>query len=54
MLRMWSSSQGPLLSPRSGSRGGNAKELKELPQKFRAGDNRNAFVGGFRLWGKID
>jgi len=30
--------------------GGNAKELEELPPKCRAGDNRNAFVGGFRLW----
>src|SRR5215469_11834697 len=30
--------------------GGNVKELKELPPKCRAGDNRNAFRGGFRLW----
>jgi polyphosphate glucokinase len=30
--------------------GGNAKKLKELPPKSRAGDNGNAFVGGFRLW----
>jgi len=30
--------------------GGNAKELKELPPKCRLGDNRNAFLGGFRLW----
>ena len=30
--------------------GGNAKELKTLPTKCRAGDNRNAFRGGFRLW----
>src|SRR5271155_4149436 len=30
--------------------GGNAKELKELPPKCRVGDNRNAFLGGFRLW----
>lgn len=30
--------------------GGNAKELKELPAKCRLGDNRNAFLGGFRLW----
>jgi polyphosphate glucokinase len=30
--------------------GGNAKELKTLPPKCRAGDNRNAFRGGFRLW----
>src|SRR5271170_3624073 len=30
--------------------GGNVKELDELPPKCRAGDNRNAFEGGFRLW----
>jgi polyphosphate glucokinase len=30
--------------------GGNAKKLKELPPKCRLGDNRNAFLGGFRLW----
>jgi polyphosphate glucokinase len=30
--------------------GGNAKKLKELPADARLGDNRNAFVGGFRLW----
>jgi polyphosphate glucokinase len=30
--------------------GGNAKLLKELPPNARLGDNRNAFVGGFRLW----
>ena len=30
--------------------GGNVKELKELPPGCRAGDNANAFVGGFRLW----
>jgi len=30
--------------------GGNAKRLKHLPDGARAGDNRNAFVGGFRLW----
>ena len=30
--------------------GGNAKRLKELPPKCRAGDNANAFLGGFRLW----
>jgi polyphosphate glucokinase len=29
--------------------GGNAKELKELPPKCRLGDNRIAFLGGFRL-----
>jgi len=30
--------------------GGNVKELKKLPRGCRAGDNANAFVGGFRLW----
>ena len=30
--------------------GGNAKKLKEMPPGCRAGDNANAFVGGFRLW----
>jgi polyphosphate glucokinase len=30
--------------------GGNVKKLKELPKGCRAGDNGNAFVGGFRLW----
>jgi polyphosphate glucokinase len=30
--------------------GGNVKKLKELPPGCRAGDNGNAFVGGFRLW----
>jgi polyphosphate glucokinase len=30
--------------------GGNAKLLNELPPKAKLGDNRNAFVGGFRLW----
>ena len=30
--------------------GGNVKELKKLPDRCRAGDNNNAFVGGFRLW----
>jgi polyphosphate glucokinase len=29
--------------------GGNVKTLKELPPGCRAGDNANAFVGGFRL-----
>jgi polyphosphate glucokinase len=33
--------------------GGNAKELKELPPKCRAGDNRDAFLGGFRLWEEV-
>jgi polyphosphate glucokinase len=30
--------------------GGNAVRLKTLPRKARLGDNRNAFVGGLRLW----
>ena len=30
--------------------GGNVKKLHELPPGCRAGDNANAFVGGFRLW----
>jgi predicted NBD/HSP70 family sugar kinase len=30
--------------------GGNVKQLQELPQGCREGDNANAFVGGFRLW----
>ena len=32
--------------------GGNVKQLKELPPGCRAGDNANAFVGGFRMWEK--
>ena len=30
--------------------GGNVKELKSLPEGCRAGENSNAFLGGFRLW----
>jgi len=30
--------------------GGNVHKLKELPPHCRAGDNDNAFRGGFRLW----
>jgi polyphosphate glucokinase len=30
--------------------GGNVKRLKKLPPHCRAGDNFNAFLGGFRLW----
>ena len=30
--------------------GGNVKFLKTMPVKCRAGDNANAFIGGFRLW----
>ena len=32
--------------------GGNVKNLKKLPPGCRAGDNANAFVGGFRVWEK--
>jgi polyphosphate glucokinase len=32
--------------------GGNVRKLKDLPPGCRAGDNANAFVGGFRLWAK--
>ena len=32
--------------------GGNVKNLKKLPLGCRVGDNANAFLGGFRLWGK--
>jgi polyphosphate glucokinase len=30
--------------------GGNVNNLTELPPGCRAGDNANAFLGGFRLW----
>jgi polyphosphate glucokinase len=30
--------------------GGNVKQLGKLPAGCRAGDNANAFLGGFRLW----
>jgi polyphosphate glucokinase len=30
--------------------GGNVKFLKSLPAKCRAGNNANAFIGGYRLW----
>ena len=30
--------------------GGNAKELSELPEDAELGHNRNAFLGGVRLW----
>ena len=32
--------------------GGNIHKLKRLPRGTRAGDNDNAFIGGFRLWQK--
>jgi hypothetical protein len=31
--------------------GGNAKKLPQLPPGCRVGNNANAFLGGFRLWG---
>ncbi len=34
--------------------GGNVKKLKEMPPGCRAGNNANAFVGGFRLWKKVN
>ena len=30
--------------------GGNAARMKKLPPDVRLGDNRNAFVGGLRIW----
>jgi polyphosphate glucokinase len=30
--------------------GGNVKKLDELPPSCRMGDNRNAFLGGIRMW----
>ncbi len=30
--------------------GGNSKKLKKVPVDSRLGDNRNAILGGFRLW----
>lgn len=30
--------------------GGNTKKLKKLPRRCRAGENANAFIGGFRMW----
>jgi polyphosphate glucokinase len=32
--------------------GGNSKNLKKLPAGAELGDNRNAFIGGSRLWKK--
>jgi polyphosphate glucokinase len=33
--------------------GGNVHKLKKLPPGCRAGENSNAFLGGFRLWEKV-
>jgi len=30
--------------------GGNVNQLKHLPPRCRAGENANAFLGGFRMW----
>jgi polyphosphate glucokinase len=30
--------------------GGNVKKLSKPPKGCRAGENSNAFLGGFRLW----
>lgn len=30
--------------------GGNVKKIKQLPKGVKRGDNRNAFLGGVRLW----
>lgn len=30
--------------------GGNVRKMNKLPKGCRAGDNANAFLGGFRLW----
>jgi predicted NBD/HSP70 family sugar kinase len=32
--------------------GGNVNRIKNLPPATRRGNNRNAFIGGFRLWQK--
>jgi hypothetical protein len=34
--------------------GGNVKKLNALPRGCRAGENANAFRGGFRLWAEGD
>jgi polyphosphate glucokinase len=34
--------------------GGNVHQLETLPKGCRAGDNANAFAGGFRLWEQAD
>ena len=32
--------------------GGNAEKIERLPRRTRRGRNNDAFVGGFKLWGK--
>jgi polyphosphate glucokinase len=34
--------------------GGNVNNLKTLPRRCRAGENANAFRGGFRMWARTD
>jgi polyphosphate glucokinase len=34
--------------------GGNVVKLEALPPHCRAGDNANAFRGGFRMWDDVD
>jgi polyphosphate glucokinase len=34
--------------------GGNVRKLDALPRRCRAGENANAFRGGFRLWAKAN
>jgi polyphosphate glucokinase len=34
--------------------GGNVKRIDALPTRCRAGENANAFLGGFRLWAGAD
>jgi predicted NBD/HSP70 family sugar kinase len=34
--------------------GGEAKKFKTLPPGCRLGENANAFLGGFRLWERLD
>lgn len=34
--------------------GGNVRKLRELPPRAERGDNRNAMVGGVRLWADVD
>jgi len=34
--------------------GGNVRLLKEMPPRCRRGDNKNAYLGGFRLWEESD
>ena len=34
--------------------GGNARKLKRLPKNARLGSNEFAFLGGFRVWRRLD